>query len=156
MFCPKCGNADQKPETFCRKCGTFLTDFEKKSKRRNPPAEHIAANAWLSAMTIVTSFTLAALLYIVLAFRPDTHPLIYVTAGFLLAIGGWHIQAFVRTLMLRKQLKEWGRLSNAGPAVEVPSDFAAPRSLGEPDLSAHIPASVTEVTTRNLARSEKY
>jgi cytochrome c biogenesis protein CcdA len=150
MFCPKCGNSDQQPETFCRKCGAFLPDFDKAGKRKKPPAEHITANAVLSAMTIVVSFTLAALLYAILAFRPDTHALIYITAGFLLAIGGWHIQTFIRTLMLRKQLKEWGRLDGKEKREDLPGSVA-PRSLGEPDLSSHIPASVTEVTTRNLA-----
>lgn len=154
MFCPKCGNSDQKPETFCRACGTFLPDFDKSSKKKKPPAEHINANAVLSAMTIVVSFTLAALLYSILAFRPDTHALIYITAGFLLAIGGWHIQTFVRTLMLRKQLKEWGRLSGE-EQKEKSAASAAPIQLNEPDLSSHIPASVTEMTTRNLAKSRE-
>lgn len=154
MFCPKCGNADQKVETFCRKCGTFLPDLEKAGKRRKPPAEHITANAVLSGMTIVVSFTLAILLYAILAFRPDTHPLIYITAGFLLAIGGWHVQTFVRTLMLRKQLKEWGRLDGK-EAESTVLEYSPPRSLAEPNLSSHVPASVTELTTRNLVESEK-
>ena len=110
MYCAKCGKPDQKPESFCRRCGTYLPDPSKPYKKERPPDEHLKANTVLSALTIVASFTLAALLYIFLAFRPDTPILIYVTAGFLLAIGGWHIQTLIRTTMLRKQLKKWSRL----------------------------------------------
>jgi len=48
------------------------------------------------------SFTLSILLF---AVRPGTHPLIYVTAGLLIAIGAWHIQTFIRTQQLKKQWK---------------------------------------------------
>ena len=30
MFCPKCGNSEQTPDTYCRNCGEFLTDFSDK------------------------------------------------------------------------------------------------------------------------------
>ena len=26
MFCPKCGKADQAPDSYCRSCGNFLVD----------------------------------------------------------------------------------------------------------------------------------
>ncbi len=147
MFCPKCGNSDQTPETYCRRCGTFLPDLTKPSKGERPASEHIKANVVLSGLTILTSFTLAALLYIFVAFRPDTRPLIYVTAGFLLAIGGWHIQTFIRTLKLRKQLKKWGRLSENKEGDGLPSHQA----LNKPDHSNAVPASVVERTTRSLS-----
>ena len=54
-------------------------------------------------LTIIASFTLAILLYAILGFRENTHWLIYATAGLLIAIGGWHIQTFIRTRQLRRQ-----------------------------------------------------
>ena len=92
MFCPRCGKAEQLPETYCRQCGLFLPDLSKPVKRELPPEDHLKANAVLSALTIIVSFTLSILLFAFFGFRSDTHPLIYVTAGLLIAIGGWHIQ----------------------------------------------------------------
>lgn len=153
MFCPKCGTGEQLPETYCRNCGTFLPDLTKPAKKEQPASEHIKANVFFSALTIVTSFTLAALLYIFMAFRPDTHALIYITAGFLLAIGGWHIQTFIRTLMLRKQLKKWGRLSERKDEPTLAG--TPPVALNEATRLEFIPASVTERTTRQLAERKR-
>ena len=85
MFCPKCGNADQAPETYCRQCGLFLPDIDKAVKKEAPAEENIKVNTVLSMMTVITCFVLATLLYSILGFRPDTHPLIYATAGLLIA-----------------------------------------------------------------------
>ena len=106
MYCPRCGKAEQPPETFCRQCGVFLPDLSKLVKRELPPEDHLKANAVLSAMTIVASFTLSVLLFAILGFRADTHPLIYTTAGLLLGICGWHIQTFIRTQKLRSSGNE--------------------------------------------------
>ncbi len=76
MYCPKCGIADQKPETYCRRCGIFLPDLTKPGKQNNSPEIHVLANTVLSTMTIAVSLALSILLFSVLAFRPDTHPLI--------------------------------------------------------------------------------
>src|SRR5258708_30788156 len=100
MFCPRCGRAEQLPATYCRQCGLYLSDVSKLGKRERPPEEHLRANTALSVLTIIASFSLSILLYAILGFRPNTHPLIYVTAGLLLGIGGWHIQTFIRTLLL--------------------------------------------------------
>ena len=103
MLCPRCGKADQMPETYCRQCGLYLLDLSNPRKRESPPEEHLKANTVLSVMTIVASFTLSFLLFLILGFRSFTHPLIYATAGILITMGGWHIQTLIRTLMLKKQ-----------------------------------------------------
>ena len=143
MFCPRCGKADQVPETYCRQCGLFLLDFSKPHKRESPPEEHLKANTVLSVMTIVASFTLSFFLFLVLGFRSFTHPLIYITAGILLAIGGWHIQTLIRTLMLKKQWKQRTPIAfKSTPTAKL---------LDEADFADAIPASVTEHTTKHLA-----
>ena len=152
MFCPKCGNADQTPETYCRQCGLFLPDLNKAGKKKTTAEENIKVNTVLSLMTVIVCFTLSILLYSMLAFRPDTHPLIYVTAALLLAMGGWHIQTFIRTRMLKKQWK--GRSATA--ADETPAlKKAVPTSklLDEADFENIVPTSVTEKTTKSLAES---
>lgn len=157
MFCPRCGKGDQLVETYCRQCGLFLPDLSKPFKPERPPEEHFAANTVLSVLTVLTSFILAFLLYLVLAFKPDTHPLIYVTAGLLLAMGGWHIQTLIRTRMLKSQ---WQRRSRKPEIEAALQEQVAPsravstgRLLDEANFENSVPTSVTEHTTRHLADS---
>ena len=150
MFCPKCGKADQSPETFCRQCGSFLPDFDKSVKKPVTPEEHVNANAVLSAMTVVASLILATLLYLTFRNHPDTHPVIYVTGGFLIAISAWQIQTFWRTMLLRKHFKKPKRESENQTA---PSAFEAKPTnqlLPDADFEDYVPASVVEKTTRKL------
>jgi len=143
------------PETYCRQCGLFLPDLSKPLKRERPPEEHLKANTVLSVMTICASFTLSFLLFLVLGFRDFTHPLIYVTAGILLAIGAWHIQTLIRTLMLKEQ---WKRRVSLNEIQAAPHETVTVKStptaelLDQADFADAIPASVTEHTTRHLAQ----
>lgn len=147
MFCPKCGKSEQSPEAFCRGCGTYLPDLSKFVDKTIPVEQHLTVNTVLSSMTIVASFTLSILLWSFLAFRPDTHPLIYVTAGLLFAMGIWHIQTLIRTISLRKQIK------GMKPVRET--EIESPRELDAASFEDHIPASVVERTTRDLAGSKR-
>ncbi len=151
MYCPRCGKAEQQPETYCRQCGLFLPDLSKPVKREIPAEEHLKANTVLNSMTIVTSLTLSILLF---AIQPGRHPLIYVTAGLLIAIAAWHIQTFIRTQKLKKQ---WKRRTPAAESLsawdESPPTIksaATAKLLDEADFSNTVPASVTETTTRHL------
>ncbi len=150
MFCPKCGKSEQSPETYCRRCGVFMPDLSKPVKGPITPEEHVLANTVLSTMTIVASFTLAILQWSMLAFRPDTHPLIYVTAGLLFAMGIWHIQTLWRTLQLRKHFKKNKRPKTA----ELGGAEITGKLLAEPDFENRVPASVTDRTTRHLVEAE--
>ena len=154
MFCPRCGKAEQQPETYCRQCGLLLPDLTKPLKRELPPEDHLKANAVLSAMTIVASFTLSILLYAILGFRSNTHPLIYVTAGLLLAIGGWHIQTLIRTLKLKKQWQRRARLTEIQPPFPetqpAVKSASTAKLLDKANLGETLPVSVTENTTRHL------
>jgi hypothetical protein len=153
MFCPRCGKAEQLPETYCRQCGVFLPDLSKPVKRELPPEDHLKANTVLSLLTIIVSFTLSFLLFAVLP--DDKHPLIYVTAGLLIAIGAWHIQTFIRTQKLKKQWKRRTPLTEiqAGSPETQPPLKSSPteKLLDQADFANTIPASVTENTTRHLA-----
>jgi hypothetical protein len=152
MFCPKCGKAEQLPETYCRQCGVFLPDLLRPVKRELPPEEHLKANTALSLLTIIVSFTLSILLF---GFRPGTHPLIYVTAGLLIGMGGWHIQSFIRTRLLIKQWERRTPLAETEAAshkTQMAVESASTTKLLEQENFADThPASVTENTTKHLA-----
>jgi len=154
MFCPSCGKSDQIAESYCRQCGSFLPDLTKPVKQPIPPEQHVLANIILSSMTIVACFTLAILLYTILAFKPDTHPLIYATAAVLMAMGAWHIQTLWRALLLRKHFKK------IKPPLTVDAtsrlmDVNTDKLLDTPDLTDFIHTSVTENTTRHLDEVKK-
>lgn len=152
MYCPRCGKAEQLPETYCRQCGLFLPDLSKLPKSELPPEDHLKANAVLNSLTIIVSFTLSILLF---GFRPGSHPLIYATAGILIAIGAWHIQTLIRTQKLKKQWKRrapFMEVQAASPDTQSTIKSASTAKLLDPaDFADAIPASVTENTTRHLA-----
>lgn len=147
MFCPKCGKADQSPETYCRQCGVFLPDLSKPLKQTVPPEQHVKVNTVVSLMTIVTCFTLAILLYVFLGFRESSHPLIYLTAGLLLAMGAWHIQTFIRGLKLRKHFRKHRQPHEIALDDQITTD----KLLDRADFENMVPASVTDHTTKHLA-----
>ncbi len=150
MFCPKCGNADQKPETFCRQCGSFLPDFDKLKNKEIPPEQHLTANSVLSLMTAIVSGTLAILLHVFFTGRENTPVLIYIIAGFLTAMFFWQAQTFWRTLQLKKQFpkrKIETETLDTNPAFE---SAKTEELLNEADFSNAVPASVVEYTTKNL------
>ncbi len=149
MYCPRCRKAEQVAETFCRQCGLFLPDLSKPLKRELSPEDHLKANTVLNTLTIIVSFTLSILLF---AIVPDKHPLIYVTAGLLIAIGGWHIQTLIRTQALKQQ---WKRRT---PLTETPltlKSASTSKLLDEADFTDRVPTSVTENTTRHLVQPPK-
>lgn len=145
MFCPKCGNADQKQNTFCRNCGTFLPDFDKLKTSETSPETNLRANIVLSSMTAIVSLTLAILLYYFFLGKPDTPIIIYLTAGFLTAMFFWQAQSFWRTLLLKKQFPK----RNVETNYEL-KDAKTGKLLNEPDFEMHVPASIVENTTKNL------
>lgn len=152
MFCPKCGAADQSPETYCRQCGLFLPDLEKLKKKEVPAEQHIAANSFLSLATAIVSLLLAIVLYSTVTRPHDTPWIIYLVAGFLIAITAWQIQVFIRTKMLKKQLENMKphKANDADDRSALETQQSAPM-LEEADFESAVPVSVTERTTRNLA-----
>ena len=152
MYCPKCGKSDQAPETYCRQCGVFLPDLSKPTKTQTP-ADHVKANLVLNAMTVVTSFVLAIMLYTMVAFRSDTHWVIYLTAGLLIAMGCWHTQTLWRSILLKRHFSKQQR--SVADAAELNSGQVIPeRQLSEPNFDNLVPTSVTDDTTRQLDKTK--
>lgn len=155
MFCPNCGEADQKKKTYCRKCGSFLAEFGKIKKSERSVDENFNANIVLSAMTGISSLVLAIILYVDFLGREDTPVIIYIVAGFLTAMFAWQVQSFFRTLQLKKQFKRKSNLSEDlnKQLRNEPSLEAKPTNelLPEADFNDVVPASVTENTTKHLS-----
>jgi len=159
MFCPSCGEADQKKETYCRKCGEYLAEFGTIKKSERPVDENFTANIFLTALTGITSLVLAAILYVMFLGADDTPVIIYIVTGFLTAISAWQIQAFLRTRQLEKQFKKARNANSEREAkLKEGSVFEAKPTnelLPEADLKDVVPASVTETTTKNLKEKVK-
>jgi hypothetical protein len=153
MYCPKCGIADQSPESFCRNCGIFLYDPSKPFRPEATPEGNLKATIILSTLTIFVSFILAAFFFFFLVFGIGTPALFYMTTAYLLVIGTWQIQTLVRNLRLRDQLQRWHRSGHA-PQPEL-STAQDQRCLETADLRDDIPASVTEQTTKPLVDRRK-
>jgi hypothetical protein len=114
----------------------------------------LKANSALNLMTAIVSSTLAILLFAMFLNKDDTPVIIYVTAGFLIAITAWQIQTFWRTLLLRKHFKKQIKPpASSSENQNAPREFETKptnRLLTEADFEYHVPATVVEKTTRKL------
>ena len=141
MFCPKCGKADQSPDTNCRQCFTYLSDSE--------PVQPDKLNSVLSALSAVTCFGLAVALYLYFLNLGAPPTIIYVTAGLLVAMGIFHIQALVRALQNRVHVS-----SNQDFLPTFPETIDRPTVangiLNKAEFESMVPVTITDVTTKNL------
>lgn len=151
MFCPKCGNPEQKPETYCRQCGIFLPDLEKSGKTPTPPERHLLINTVLSSMSIVVSLVLAFVLYSMNLGLPETRLIVYLAVGFLIAMSAWQIQMLWRTILLKKQLEKSKQRANP-PAID---SVEREKKLEAAEFENVVPATVTERTTRELTAKKE-
>ena len=154
MFCPKCGKADQKENSYCRQCGTFLPDFDKISQRETTPEQQIKISSTLNFLSALLSLILTILLHIFYTGKEGTPVLIYVVIGFLTANFFWQVQAFWRTLKLKKQFPprniETFKTEKQSDKPILADPLTTEKLLPEPDLSDLVPVRVVEKTTKNL------
>lgn len=154
MFCPKCGKADQQENSYCRQCGEFLPDLNKKNKLAfggSTPEEQIRTNLFLNLLSAIVSLTLAILLYSVFWRRSDAPPIVYVVAAFLLAMSAWQISTFYVGLKLKKNFQKRRASDEAAKISPVQIDDAKTKELlPEADFENAVPTTVTEDTTRHL------
>jgi len=76
MFCPNCGQAEQKENSYCRKCGEFLPDLRKKTNLTfggDTPEAQIKVQQTLNLLSAIVSFAMAILLYATHFGNPETH-----------------------------------------------------------------------------------
>lgn len=154
MFCPKCGNANQTENSYCRKCGFYLPEISKLAKITSPQ-QHLAINTTFSIMSAIVSLTLAILLYATFVGKDDTSWIIYLTAGFLTAMFFWQAQVVYRNLQLKKQIpKQVDDIVNEQNQTVIKS-YKTEKLLNQADFENIVPASVIEHTTQKLKVENK-
>lgn len=133
----------------------LLPDLEKVKKKEKTAEENLKVNSVLSALTGIVSVSLAIALYAIFLGKESTHFIIYLTAGFLIAIFGWQVQVFWRNQLLKKQIKK----------RRIEQDFHSPQSfesaktkelLNDADFPNYTPTSITEQTTTKLGEKIPY
>ena len=151
MFCPKCGNADQKENSYCRNCGTFLPEFEKLKSKEVTPQQHLTINSTFSFLSGLISLILTIILHVLYTGKEGTPIIIYVVIGFLTANFFWQVQTFWRSLQLKKQLpKRREDLENIPTNPQIDNQYSTDKLLPDADFENIIPTSVTENTTKHL------
>ncbi len=160
MFCPKCGNADQQPESYCRRCGVFVVDYSVNSMvlskvlGGSTPSTQVNVNLAINLLTIFACFLLIGFLnghYDALKARTgeNTPTVIYLVYVFLVTISVWQIFSLVVGARLRGKL---GRKHGTHPAASGKTQNNL-ESAETNKLAPHredVPQSVTEESTRIL------
>lgn len=154
MFCPKCGNANQEENSFCRKCGFYLPEISKLAKVTTPQ-QHLTINTTFSIMSAIVSLTLAILLYANFLGKEDTSWIIYLTGGFLTAMFFWQAQVVYRNLQLKKQIPKQAVDFENNEVKIINNSFQTDKLLNQADFENVVPASVVEQTTQKLKVKNK-
>lgn len=149
MFCPNCGKADQKVNTYCRQCGEHLPDFETRQKLPKTPEEQFKLSLVFNCLSAVAAFSMAIVLYIFHLGKPDTHFTIYMAASLFTVIGAWQTVSFFNNLKLKRRYIRTEKEENL-PKEKYIEPVETKELLPEADLKTVVPASVTEHTTRKL------
>ena len=152
MFCPKCGNADQKENSFCRNCGTFLPDFDKLKSKETTPEQQITISSTFNFLSALISLVLTIILHVLYTGKEGTPIIIYVVIGFLTANFFWQAQAFWRVRQLKKQLPKRRVEDSENSNQIIESHYSTEKLLPQADFENIVPASVTEQTTKNLEK----
>jgi uncharacterized membrane protein YuzA (DUF378 family) len=164
MFCPSCGKSEQTPESYCRNCGEFLTDFSSKSYLINKllggsrPETQVNVNLIINLVTSIISSLLLGFLngyYDALHARTGeaAPPIIYLVYIFLGLVSVWQFLSFLIGMRLKSKLsgrKKDAPSVNSSASENTLSSGATQKSLPQADFENIVPTSVTEDTTRFL------
>jgi len=164
MYCPRCGNGDQEPESYCRNCGVFLLDYSGHSFVLNKllggsiPTAQIYVGLVLNLVTIFTSFLLIGFLngyYDALEERTGeaTPNVIYLVYAFLVVISFWQFLSLVVGVRLKTKLGRRKASEGTSDKKSVPGNFpvkGTQKLLPHSEPNETVPLSVTEESTRIL------
>jgi hypothetical protein len=164
MFCPKCGKSEQSPDSYCRSCGQFLTDFSGKSYLinkilgGNKPETQVNINLIIN---IVTTFASCLLLGFLNGYYDSLYEktgqkaptVIYLVYIFLGLIAAWQTLGFLVNSRLKKKLsarKKGEATFDSSAGEEALASGSTQKSLPQADFDNIVPASVVEDTTKML------
>jgi hypothetical protein len=149
MFCPKCGTPDQTENSYCRQCGEFLSKGGS-AFGGVTPRDNINSISILSGVGAAVSLVIALWMYTT---RFSVPMVLYLGAAILICNAAWHI---ANIYTVRKLASRIPKTRKETAATQPAIDAAATRELLNPaDMSDHIPASVTENTTKHLSKTAK-
>lgn len=164
MYCPKCGNAEQEPESYCRKCGEFLMDYSGLSYLTNKmlggsrPTTQINVNLAINFITILTSFLLLGFLnghYDALKERTGggAPSVIYLVYVFLIIISFWQILSLMVGARLRSKLNRKKAASELGSSESMQDNLTSKNTqelLPSGESHQTVPLSVIDESTKIL------
>lgn len=150
MFCPNCGKADQKENTYCRSCGEFLPDLNKNALMRFggvTPQQNANIISFLSLFASIVSLLAGLWMY---ATNFNVPIVLYLGAALLICNAIWHVSNFYT---IRKLSKRLNPTEKSFPET-LENKAVSQKELQEADLSDVVPISVTENTTRQLSKEK--
>ena len=167
MFCPNCGKGEQAPESYCRSCGEYLTDYSAKSYLVNKllggagPRSQVRINIAINMLTGLASSLLLGFLnghYDALRERTGEGPprVIYYVYVFLALVLVWQVFGLIVNSRLKKKMDgEKKQKQKPLPAAQdADQDAVAPpperKSLQTGRMDPIEPESVTQQTTKRL------
>ena len=164
MYCPKCGNAKQEPESYCRNCGEFLMDNSNLSFLMNKmlggsrPTTQINVNLAINLITIFTSFLLIGFLnghYDALKERTgeEAPSVIYLVYLFLIVISIWQMLSLIVGVRLKSKLngkKTASELESSEGLQDSLSSKQTQELISSSESHQTVPLSVTDESTKIL------
>ncbi|HYM01050.1 MAG TPA: hypothetical protein VEZ90_18975 [Blastocatellia bacterium] len=149
MFCPECGAADQRVDSYCRKCGQWLADHKSLRTHRARTPDHILKDIMVfSGVNALLALTSAIVLYATYLGSKDAKWSVYVAAALSLVISIHQTVSFFFNLQLRRRFSRQRQVEDVTAGRDsVQENILMPASSAGDLISQ---ASITERTTELL------
>ena len=158
MFCPNCGQSDQKAETYCRQCGEFLPNVSGVNSfiPFQKPEEQFNITLVLNFLSSFAGFVMAILLYIFNGRGENVHWSVFAAASILFCISVWQGVSFYNNWNLKKRYNQ-KNIDSIDLDAEMTKDLQDKNkeALPEPDFEDIVPPSIVEKTTKDLKEKVK-
>lgn len=147
MFCPQCGAPDQKPKSYCRRCGEWLAESSIKPEQRMKVM--MVFNGANSLMALIAAIAL----YSTYLDTPEAKWSIYVAGAFCSVIAIHQMISFAFALELRLRS---GRMKRDLSATNDAANADPPGQIEGRDTGQILDMpSVTENTTKILEEAPR-
>ncbi|MBC7930006.1 MAG: hypothetical protein H7Z38_05500 [Rubrivivax sp.] len=149
MYCPNCGNGEQSPNAYCKRCGQWLSDHKAGRGRTATPQERMNVMLAFNVLSAVFGIFAAIALYATHLGDGDVKWSVHVAATFCLIIAVHQAISFLLALDLRRRLKR-SHDDTGGILGTGAGDSAGSLGSGETTEFVGARSSVTENTTELL------
>lgn len=153
MFCPNCGKPDQEENSYCRQCGEFLVSTKRLGGFNFggvTPQQNVRAITLLSLVAALLSLLAALWMYL----TKFNFPLaLFFGAAILVSNAIWHLSNIYTARKLAERMS--GSTKTVDKTQDALVDAPTKELLNPADMSGHIPAPVTENTTRELVTPKR-